>query len=82
MIGLFQEHGITNDSSVTLSPFSWNSDDANVFYIDQPAGVGYSHGDLNVGTSQQAASDVWTFMQIFLSDSRFAKYQPHNLCDL
>lgn len=82
MIGLFQEHGpcrITNDSSsVTLNPFSWNNE-ANVLYIDQPVGVGFSHGDLKVGTSQQAASDIWTFMQIFLSDSQFSKYQPNNL---
>ncbi|KJA15643.1 hypothetical protein HYPSUDRAFT_148806 [Hypholoma sublateritium FD-334 SS-4] len=82
MIGLFQEHGpcrITNDSSsVTLNPFSWNNN-ANVLYIDQPVGVGFSHGDLNVGTSQEAASDIWTFMQIFLADSRFSKYAPNNL---
>ncbi|KAF8875302.1 serine carboxypeptidase [Infundibulicybe gibba] len=82
MIGLVQEHGpcrITNDSSsVTLNPFSWNNE-ANVLYIDQPVGVGFSHGDLKVGTSQEAAADIWTFMQIFLSDSRFAKYQKNNL---
>ncbi|KDR77526.1 hypothetical protein GALMADRAFT_245687 [Galerina marginata CBS 339.88] len=82
MIGLFQEHGpcrITNDSSsVTLNPFSWNNE-ANVLYIDQPVGVGFSHGDLKVGTSQQAASDIWQFMQIFFSDSRFSKYQPNDL---
>jgi len=82
MIGLLQEHGpcrITNDSSsVTINPFSWNNE-ANVLYIDQPVGVGFSHGDLKVGTSQAAAADVWTFMQIFLSDSRFSKYQQNNL---
>ncbi|KAF8152369.1 serine carboxypeptidase [Crassisporium funariophilum] len=82
MIGLLQEHGpcrITNDSSsVTLNPFSWNNE-ANVLYIDQPVGVGFSHGDLKVGTSQAAATDIWSFMQIFLSDSRFSKYQANNL---
>ncbi|KAF8887447.1 serine carboxypeptidase [Gymnopilus junonius] len=82
MIGLFQEHGpcrITNDSSsVTLNPYSWNNE-ANVLYIDQPVGVGFSHGTLEVGTSQQAAADVWSFLQIFLSDSRFSKYQANNL---
>ncbi|KAG6853470.1 hypothetical protein C0991_004144 [Blastosporella zonata] len=82
MIGLFQEHGpcrITNDSSsVTLNPYSWNNE-ANVLYIDQPVGVGFSHGDLKVGTSQQAAADIWTFLQIFFNDTRFAQYQPNNL---
>ncbi|KAF9476384.1 alpha/beta-hydrolase [Pholiota conissans] len=82
MIGLFQEHGpcrITNDSSsVTLNPYSWNNN-ANVLYIDQPVGVGFSHGDLKVGTSQQAASDIWSFMQIFLSDSRFANFSNNSL---
>ena len=78
MIGLFQEHGpcrITNDSqTVKLNPYSWNSQ-SNVLYIDQPVGVGFSHGTLDVGTSQQAAADVWKFLQIFLSDARFAHLQ-------
>ena len=82
MIGLFQEHGpcrITNDSSgVTLNPYSWNTN-ANVLYIDQPVGVGFSHGTLNVGTSQEAASDVWTFLQIFLADSRFSNLSTREL---
>ncbi|KXN92916.1 Carboxypeptidase S1 [Leucoagaricus sp. SymC.cos] len=82
MIGLLQELGpcrITNDSrSVTLNPFSWNNK-ANLLFIDQPVGVGFSHGDLKVGTSQAAAADVWSFMQIFFADSRFAKYKTNKL---
>ncbi|KAF8148216.1 serine carboxypeptidase [Crassisporium funariophilum] len=82
MIGLLQEHGpcrITNDSSSVLpNPYSWNNE-ANVIYIDQPVGVGFSHGDLKVGTSQQAAADVWTFMQIFLSDHRFSNLRNNKL---
>lgn len=82
MIGLFQELGpcrINNDSStVSLNPFSWNNE-ANVLFIDQPVGVGFSHGDTNVGTSQEAAADVWTFLQIFFKDSRFSKFLANDL---
>ncbi|KAJ7876222.1 alpha/beta-hydrolase [Mycena leptocephala] len=82
MIGLLQELGpcrITNDSSsVTLNPFSWNTN-SNLLFIDQPVGVGFSHGTESVGTSQAAAADVWTFLQIFLKDSRFSNLAANNL---
>lgn len=81
MIGLFQEHGpcrLTNDSSgVTYNDYSWNNV-SNILYIDQPVGVGFSYGTLDVGTSQEAAADVWSFLQIFFADSRFSKYQEHD----
>ena len=57
---------------------SWNSR-ANVLYIDQPVGAGFSHGELLVDTSQKAAADVWQFLQIFFSDPRFAKYKRLHL---
>ncbi|KAJ8521696.1 hypothetical protein ONZ45_g1633 [Pleurotus djamor] len=76
MIGLFQENGpcrIRNDSSdVDHNPLSWNNH-ANVLYIDQPIGVGFSYGTMTVGTSQQAAEDVWKFLQIFFKDEKFSK---------
>ncbi|KAJ7681923.1 serine carboxypeptidase [Mycena polygramma] len=82
MIGLLQELGpcrITNDSSsVTLNPFSWNTN-ANVLFIDQPVGVGFSHGTMSVGTSQEAAADVWTFLQIFLKNSKFSNLAANDL---
>ncbi|KAF8513531.1 serine carboxypeptidase [Gautieria morchelliformis] len=81
MIGLFQENGpcrITNDSTgVTLNPNSWN-EVSNVLYIDQPVGVGFSHGTTSVGTSLEAASDVWEFLQIFFNDTRFSKYATND----
>ncbi|KAJ7779424.1 serine carboxypeptidase [Mycena maculata] len=82
MIGLLQENGpcrITNNSeSVTLNPFSWNNN-ANVLYIDQPVGVGFSHGTETVGTSLAAAEDVWTFLQIFLENPLFSNLAANDL---
>ncbi|OBZ77227.1 Carboxypeptidase S1 [Grifola frondosa] len=81
MIGLFQEHGpcrINNDSmDVTLNPNSWN-EVSNMLYIDQPIGAGFSYGSTTVSTSQEAASDVWKFLQIFFSDSRFEKFEKND----
>ncbi|KAI0639117.1 alpha/beta-hydrolase [Trametes polyzona] len=78
MIGLFQENGpcrITNDSTaVTYNPYSWNNV-SNMLYLDQPVGTGFSHGDTKVGTSRQAAEDVWKFLQMFLADPKFSKYR-------
>ncbi|KAJ7066417.1 alpha/beta-hydrolase [Mycena amicta] len=75
MYGLLQELGpcriANNSKSVTLNPFSWNTN-SNLLVIDQPVGTGFSHGTTTVSTSQQAASDIWKFLQIFLADTRFS----------
>ncbi|KAH9958046.1 serine carboxypeptidase [Russula dissimulans] len=77
MLGLFQELGpcrINNQSTgVDLNPTSWNNV-ANVLFIDQPVGTGFSYGRGIVGTSQLAAADVWQFLQIWFADSRFKQY--------
>jgi len=77
MMGLFQENGpcrIKNDSSgVRHNPTSWN-EFANVLYIDQPVGTGFSYGTEDVDTSLKAAQDVWKFLQIWFADPRFHKY--------
>ncbi|KAJ7272462.1 serine carboxypeptidase [Mycena rebaudengoi] len=44
-----------------------------------PIGTGFSHGPETVGTSQQAAADVWKFLQIFLSDRRFSHLAKNGL---
>jgi carboxypeptidase C (cathepsin A) len=83
MIGLFQELGpcrINNDSrTVSLNEFGWNNR-ANMIFIDQPVSVGFSHGNTATLTgTDAAAADVWTFMQILLSDPRFSKYANSTL---
>ncbi|PFH47152.1 hypothetical protein AMATHDRAFT_152834 [Amanita thiersii Skay4041] len=82
MIGLLQEHGpcrITNDSSsVTLNSHSWNNE-VNMIYLDQPVGVGFSTGEMVIDTSPKAAADVWSFMQVFLNDTRFSSFQGRPL---
>ncbi|KAF9444865.1 alpha/beta-hydrolase [Macrolepiota fuliginosa MF-IS2] len=82
MIGLVQEHGPcrinNNTDTVSLNPYSWN-EQANILYIDQPAGVGYSTGNRVIGTSVDAAHDIWTFIQIWLSDSKFSQYKNRDL---
>ncbi|KAL0577151.1 hypothetical protein V5O48_004827 [Marasmius crinis-equi] len=75
MLGLIQELGpcrvVPGGFAVSPNPYSWNTD-SHILFIDQPVGVGFSVGDTKVGTSQEAAADVWSFLQIFLKDSRFS----------
>ncbi|RKL45680.1 Carboxypeptidase S1 [Fusarium proliferatum] len=76
MIGLFTEHGpchfVNNDTEPSLNPHSWN-EYANMLYIDQPIGTGFSVGTEDVNSTAQAAPYIWKFMQVFLD--RFPKYK-------
>ncbi|EJD46926.1 alpha/beta-hydrolase [Auricularia subglabra TFB-10046 SS5] len=78
MIGLFQENGpcrINNDSrGVSHNPYSWN-EHSHMLYIDQPVGVGYSHGTLAVTGSWAAAEAVYQMLQLFFADPTFSKYK-------
>ncbi|KAF9467031.1 serine carboxypeptidase [Collybia nuda] len=71
-IGLFMELGpcrALNGNGTTFHPESWNSN-ANIFFIDQPIGVGFSYADYGeaVSTSEDAAKDVAAFVSIFFEN--------------
>jgi carboxypeptidase C (cathepsin A) len=79
MIGLFQENGpcqFYNDSKLpSLNPYSWN-EYANMLYVDQPIGVGFSYGDDPVTSTITAAPYVWKFLQSFLT--QFPQYKSRD----
>ncbi|KAK7690230.1 hypothetical protein QCA50_006883 [Cerrena zonata] len=76
-VGLFMELGpcrVENVNKTTFNPYSWN-DRANIFFIDQPVGVGYSYAEYGetVGNTEDAAKDIAAFMAIFFE--HFTKFK-------
>ncbi|THU80421.1 alpha/beta-hydrolase, partial [Dendrothele bispora CBS 962.96] len=73
-LGLFFELGpcsiIYNGSETTteFNPLSWNTN-ANIFFIDQPVGSGfsYSEGQPVVSTTEETAQDLFAFLAIFFA---------------
>jgi carboxypeptidase C (cathepsin A) len=86
MIGLFQENGPChfedNATEPTLNPYSWN-EYANMLYVDQPFGVGFSNEfellsevrgtSLEVNSTVIAATNVWKLLQAFYA--QFPQYK-------
>ncbi|KAL0056912.1 hypothetical protein AAF712_016475, partial [Marasmius tenuissimus] len=76
-IGLFFELGpctITDGGhNTTINSYSWNQN-ANIIFLDQPVGVGFSYSESGggVNNSVTAGQDLWSFLQLFFH--RFPKY--------
>ncbi|KAJ7689701.1 serine carboxypeptidase [Mycena rosella] len=77
-LGLFMELGpcrlVNAGNGTVFHPESWNSN-ANIFFIDQPIGVGFSFAEYGetVGTTEDAAKDIAAFVAIFFA--HFTKFQ-------
>lgn len=79
MIGLFQENGpchfVNGASTPSLNANSFNQF-ANMLYVDQPIGTGFSYGDDEVTSTVTAAPYVWTLIQAFYT--QFPQYENRN----
>ena len=69
--GLFMELGPCNvnrnGTGTTFNKYSWNQN-ANVIFLDQPVGTGFSYSNkTKISTSEQAAKDVYIFLRMFKS---------------
>ncbi|KAH9849189.1 serine carboxypeptidase [Lenzites betulinus] len=76
-LGLFMELGpcrVTGPNTTEPFEYGWN-DHANIFFVDQPVGVGFSYADYGeqVSTTAEAAVDIASFVAIFFE--HFSQFQ-------
>ncbi|KAJ7765302.1 serine carboxypeptidase [Mycena metata] len=80
-LGLFMELGpcrISDGNGTSFHPESWNTN-SNIFFVDQPVGVGFSHADWgeSVGTTEEGAKDIAAFIFVFFE--HFSKFKGRGL---
>lgn len=79
MIGLLQENGpckfVGNSKEPVRNPYSFN-EYANMLYVDQPIGVGFSYGLQTTTSTVTAAPMVWKLLQAFFK--KFPQYESRD----
>ncbi|KAI1384015.1 putative carboxypeptidase S1 [Hypoxylon trugodes] len=77
--GLFTQNGpchfVNNETEPSLNPYSFN-EYANMLYIDQPIGTGFSYGNATVNSTKSAAPYVWNLLQAFYDS--FPEYESRD----
>jgi len=75
-VGLFMELGpcrVTNPNNSTFNPYSWN-EQANIFFIDQPIGVGFSYADY--GETVVRSDKSYAVSDMSLRAQHVTEYNP------
>ncbi|KAI1077614.1 putative carboxypeptidase S1 [Whalleya microplaca] len=77
--GLFTQNGpcrfVNNETTPSLNPYSFN-EYANMLYVDQPIGSGFSFGDNSVNSTKTVAPIVWNLLQAFYDS--FPEYESRD----
>lgn len=77
--GLFTQNGpcnfVDNETEPSVNPNSYNNY-ANMLYIDQPVGVGFTYGNATINSTGEAAPYVWKLLQAFYQ--KFPEYESRD----